>query len=310
MRLYLFLKILLVFIFVSACSAAQNITNILESKKAVNNFYKELDNKNYEEAALMFDTPEPLLTKKYSEIISSCGGVDDVSFVYSEPVESELDKIKHSVYVRYKGDCKPENIVVVAHKVDDHWRLSTGKNTNIWSDHRFDSVKAVINREYPFLQNGDLIFQRGDSLISSVILHMKEGSVFSHVGIFFADNSGNEFVIESTPERNGVSITNLKLFLNYSKKNSVYRIKNILDIEADRVVLEAKKLLGAGFDSEMIISDDAKIYCTELVFKAIKNSGVSPVDDIEFVYIRVYREKILLPDSLAHWGRAQFMFDL
>jgi hypothetical protein len=127
------------------------------------------------------------------------------------------------------------------------------------------------------IQNGDLIFRRGLSTESQIVIITDRKSRFSHVGIICIEN-GIPFVIHAVPVENKgepdfIKKEKLTEFLNPKKASefAIYRsdfskeIKNQAAINAFQFF--ENKLT---FDDKYDFTSDDQMYCTELVLKAFQ----------------------------------------
>jgi len=125
----------------------------------------------------------------------------------------------------------------------------------------------------PHLQDGDIICRLGDRMWSSFVRHLSTADKrFSHVGIVRI-RDGNVSVINAeclvSGRSESVNKVTLPEFLEVARAVGVYRA-NFIDgsVISDNAV----KYLGRPFDWKFNHEDDSAIYCTELVYVAIKQS--------------------------------------
>jgi len=126
----------------------------------------------------------------------------------------------------------------------------------------------------PYLKDGDVICRLGDKLWSSFVKNMSpDDRRFSHLGIVRVRNGSvsvinAECLLREREER--VNEVSLPEFLKVAKAVGVYRANFI----NGTVISEgAARYLGRPFDWKFDSSDDAEIYCTELLHAAIKNAA-------------------------------------
>lgn len=157
------------------------------------------------------------------------------------------------------------------------------------------------------VQNGDLIFRRGRSIESQIVLLSDGNSDYSHVGIIYIKNK-EPFVIHSVPAKNGeeselIKMEGVEEFLSKDKATrfAVFRLADSLINIAARASEFAYDcyLKKYYFDNQYDLLSDKKLYCTELIWKAYKNAGVDIVQnrlhDINFFVIN---RKIIMPSSI------------
>ncbi|RLA06854.1 MAG: hypothetical protein DRQ51_08005 [Gammaproteobacteria bacterium] len=118
-------------------------------------------------------------------------------------------------------------------------------------------------------RNGDIIFQSsGDGQISRMIEYATK-SWYSHSGLVVKKNN-NWFVREAVGP---VKDTPLKKWQARGKNKwiDVYRLKKEYQKHIPAMIKNSAKYLGRPYDKKYKF-DDKKIYCSELIFKAYKDS--------------------------------------
>jgi hypothetical protein len=146
--------------------------------------------------------------------------------------------------------------------------------------------------------SGDIIFRRGRSLVSRVVLSVDGGSEYSHVGLISVID-GQVWVLHAVPseepeQRGGVIAEPLSVFLSPDKATAagLYRPR-----EAGAAIAEkaAWRFVHAHipFDSGFDLSTPNELYCTEMVWRAYREAGIdlAPPDPDR-------KEKYLLPSRL------------
>lgn len=139
--------------------------------------------------------------------------------------------------------------------------------------------------EVGLLQPGDIILRRGHGLVSDLIASvLTEEYDVSHCGII-AESSGALWVIHSVSsnvsEADGMQAHRLQEFVGQSKPGSV--IVSRLRTGADRggIARHAMELLRrrVPFDHGFDLEDSTSIYCSELVWRIIRDDyGVDVFD--------------------------------
>jgi hypothetical protein len=123
----------------------------------------------------------------------------------------------------------------------------------------------------PYLQDGDIILRMSDGQWSSIFSdYSLTDKRFSHLGIVRMRDDNIIMInsVGSIANKNmGVSELSLEYFLKVAKSIAIYRIKS-----ADSTVISdtAVKYIGCPFDFDFDLNDDSKIYCTELLYVALK----------------------------------------
>ena len=157
------------------------------------------------------------------------------------------------------------------------------------------------------LQTGDIIFRRGRSLVSQLVLSADGRSNYSHVGMIKMIE-GRPFVAHVTTDDPPGSpdiarIEPLDRFLSDDRAVSaaVYRIKDSARPVAGRAVDIALSFVEerVPFDGEMDLRTTDKLYCTEMVWRAFREAGLDLVNGkFDRLAIPFGKEVYLLPSSL------------
>jgi len=137
------------------------------------------------------------------------------------------------------------------------------------------------------LRSGDIIFRKGNSLISQMVLLADGNSPYSHTGIIKIIY-GKVFVIHSVPaeelgEEDIVKIEPIKDFLRSDRASAiaVYRLNSkddSLGVSASDYAYDFQKKK-IHFDSSFDLKDDKRLYCTELVWKAYLKAGTDLIEN-------------------------------
>lgn len=143
-------------------------------------------------------------------------------------------------------------------------------------EHFFSTYK-LSSSEIAQLKDGDIILRHGFGMVSDLIVStMNEEYDISHCAILVKDRNGFNVihsVSQSLSDFDGVQSQSLNRFISDSKENSiiVVRYKGNSDslISGSAKYYLNKKI---PFDNDFDIKDSSKIYCTELIWKVIKDS--------------------------------------
>jgi cell wall-associated NlpC family hydrolase len=136
-------------------------------------------------------------------------------------------------------------------------------------------VVAVAARAAPpvdeaTLQTGDLVFQTSESAQSGAIREAQRGHPATHVGIVVKDGARVRVLEAVGP----VKFTPLADFARRGGGQvAVYRDPRLDDATRAAVVAAAMKDLGRPYDP-FFTDDDARIYCSELVWRAWRAAGL------------------------------------
>ena len=142
------------------------------------------------------------------------------------------------------------------------------------------STYTLSYKEINLIHNGDIILRHGYGMASDIIVKtLNEQYDISHCAIVCKDSNQINVihsVSQSLSDFDGVQTQTLKRFITDSKENSVIvvRYKNPLysdnSLIAERAAYYLSKKIP--FDNDFDIQDSSKIYCTELIWRAIKDS--------------------------------------
>jgi hypothetical protein len=146
-------------------------------------------------------------------------------------------------------------------------------------EHSF-SKYYLSKDEIGLLQNGDIILRHGYGMASDIIVQsLNEKYDISHCAVLTKEE--NQFnvihsVSQSLSDFDGVQTQSLNRFINDSKINSliIVRYKNPTHTDNALIAEKAKYYLlkKLPFDNDFNIEDSTKIYCTELIWRVIKDS--------------------------------------
>lgn len=157
------------------------------------------------------------------------------------------------------------------------------------------------------LKDGDVIFRRGTSFISNMVLMADEKSIYSHTGIIKIIE-GIYCVIHSVHaeelgEKDITKIESLTDFLIRDRATAVaiYRLNlenNTISIGAANIANNFAKQ-NVPFDSDFNLKDDSRLYCTELVWKSYLFAGIDLVDNtFDNIDIPLSKGPYILPGTL------------
>ena len=78
-----------------------------------------------------------------------------------------------------------------------------------------------------------------------------------------------------------------------------YRIRGASGRTRDRIRQYAFAQLGKRFDSAFSLADDSRMYCTELVLKALAAGGIDAASTVPRIRVMLIAEPVALPDHLT-----------
>ena len=157
------------------------------------------------------------------------------------------------------------------------------------------------------LKDGDVVFRRGTSFVSNMVLMADENSPYSHTGIIKTIDTAY-YVIHSVPaekfdEKDVTKIESLTNFLIRDRATAIaiYRLNfenDIIPIRAANIAdVFAKQNIP--FDSDFNLKDDSRLYCTELVWKSYLLAGIDLVDNaFDNLDIPLSKGPYILPGTL------------
>jgi uncharacterized protein YycO len=167
------------------------------------------------------------------------------------------------------------------------------------------------------LYNGDLIFRRGRSIESQIVLLADRNSIYSHVGMVHIEEV-EPFVVHSVPAENGdekefIKMEKVEDFLSKEKaaRFAVFRLKEgfgDISQSASEFVYDFF-LKNYRFDNQYDLLSDKNLYCTELIWKAYQKAGVDLVQNrlysINFI---VVNKKMILPSSIIESNHLKLIY--
>jgi hypothetical protein len=166
---------------------------------------------------------------------------------------------------------------------------------------------SVLDLKSVELRNGDMIFRRGISIESQIVLMSDRECEYSHVGmIYFLE--GKPSVIHSVPADSGddkeyIKLEPLEKFLAKDKASrfALYRLRSKVKDEPQKACEYAydcyrKKY---SFDNDYDLKSNSKLYCTELIWKAYKQAGIDLVENrIKSIDFLMINKKMIMPGSI------------
>ncbi len=167
--------------------------------------------------------------------------------------------------------------------------------------------KSVLVLSKLNLQNGDLIFRRGTSIESHIVLLTDQNSEYSHIGMIYKIN-GELFVIHTVPKENDADPGYIKLesideFLSDGKATRV-AIYRLTQNSSEKVNIASSYAYNCyfkkfRFDNNYDLVTDIQLYCTELIWKAYMKAGIdlvcSRLRNISFI---ITNKIMIMPSSI------------
>jgi hypothetical protein len=151
----------------------------------------------------------------------------------------------------------------------------------------------------PYLKDGDIILRLGDGPLSNGFRNMSlTDKRFSHLGIVRIKD-GNISIINSlgyiTKKKRGVEVNTVEGLLFGAKAVGVFRANFI---EGSKISDKAVEYVNYPFDWDFDISDDSKIYCTELLYAVLKSYGLE--NYLKTYYLEKLFRDIVPVDSISN----------
>lgn len=168
------------------------------------------------------------------------------------------------------------------------------------------------------LKTGDIIFRRGTSFVSIIVLNLDNRSPYSHTGIIKL--VGDEILVvhavpgEEAGEKDKTKIDPLNKFLRKDRATAiaVYRfVEDAMIPEKASEFAYEHGLIGTEFDGTFDLSDDSKLYCTELIWKSYLQSGVDLIDgDFDELDLPLAKGYYILPGTLLNSKKLKQIYSI
>ena len=139
------------------------------------------------------------------------------------------------------------------------------------------------------LETGDLIFRRGQSIASRLVLLADTLSVYSHVGLVLMDGS-EPLVVHVVPAEtaNDLALVRVEPLVSFIgvKRASAISVRRLDHARAGHYASRAGAAAsayarkGLSFDGSFDLQSKERLYCTELVWRAYLEAGIDLVDGV------------------------------
>jgi Permuted papain-like amidase enzyme, YaeF/YiiX, C92 family len=133
------------------------------------------------------------------------------------------------------------------------------------------------------LRSGDIIFRRGPSIESGVVMAMDRAANFSHAGIVLRERDGT-FVIHVVTGEGGPDTIKVEPIHDYLRSDRAiaaiaYRVVDENPSLTSRAVESAREYVARAvpFDGDFDLASDDALYCTELVWRVYQKAGIDLV---------------------------------
>lgn len=160
------------------------------------------------------------------------------------------------------------------------------------------------NRDYNYINEGDILFRRGSSLTSRAVLLLDNEGIYSHIGIAVKVNDKMmvAHAIPSDDEHDYVKVEEINEF--FKPSNAVQGCVSRMSLNQSQKIKLNNKALSIveskiPFDHDYDTASQDKLYCTEYiweVFKAI-DKDIS-CGKRQFVHVRFTKSEAILPSHI------------
>lgn len=174
------------------------------------------------------------------------------------------------------------------------------------------STPSVASRDLLFqrkLRSGDLVFRKGRSMVSNLVMMSDPHGSYSHVGIVVVENR-KVMVVHITPGENATPNTpdvikkeSLHTFFGEDKATAGCAMRCTKARTAEKKISQRTyELLNRElcFDSNYNLEDTTKMYCTELIWNIYKSAGINLVNNhISIINLPLLKGPVILPSDVA-----------
>lgn len=146
------------------------------------------------------------------------------------------------------------------------------------------------------LKTGDLVFCVGQSLKSDLVRTASQSdAVYSHVGFVVCRNGNGPQMVHMSADADAIMCESFEDYILTSRSTalSFYRIPSLKDTVRLHTILDSLIAGKTPFDRQFDFKDSGKLYCTELVIKAVDAVGCD-------VFRNVSLEGFVCPDDLLN----------
>ncbi|MFI3277322.1 MAG: YiiX/YebB-like N1pC/P60 family cysteine hydrolase [Rikenellaceae bacterium] len=170
--------------------------------------------------------------------------------------------------------------------------------------------RQATKRNIPIeLRDGDVAFRRGMGLTSNIILITNRSGHYSHVGMVKSVNN-KWCVIHEVPyegeseEDDKIYCEEIEEFFNTIKASSgaIYRLEGLDSSQIATVCNYTLKHLECNtpFDHDYDLSDDSKLYCSELAWRSYMQIGIdiSNGSRTDVRTLKINSEQIIFPADI------------
>jgi len=157
---------------------------------------------------------------------------------------------------------------------------------------QYKNLSAIV-------EDGDIILRLGDRIWSQFF---RDVSVtdrrFSHMGIIRVVNDEITVVHAEGDIGGGIDFVNeipLKEFIEVARTIGIYRSNTI---DGNLISSLALEYLGVPFDWQFDMTDDSKIYCTELLYIILKR--LAPEIKLDTIFVNILQREIIPLEAISN----------
>lgn len=147
------------------------------------------------------------------------------------------------------------------------------------------------------VETGDLVFSVGESVKSDIVRFFGDDPdcEYSHVGIIIKDADNKSYsIVHMSSDLGVIASQRIEDFVKTadSSRLGFHRFRKMIDKNRIAVIVDSLVVMNKQFDNAFNMKDDTDYYCTEFVYKVLRDAGSEIYNDIKF-------DRDLFPDVLA-----------
>lgn len=175
-------------------------------------------------------------------------------------------------------------------------------------------VKAGYNFNQELLCTGDIVFRRGNSFVSNVVLTADKSGEYSHIGILI-QYGGEIMVAHAVPGEDKEE------FLKAEKVDTFFESKKALigcvcrfslsNTQRDILNTKAIHLINSKilFDHQYNTSDSTKMYCTEFVWNVYRSLGLDISLGVRSnINLGFVKSDVIFPSQIYHHPQLEIIY--
>lgn len=166
-------------------------------------------------------------------------------------------------------------------------------------------AEARLSAEGILFRSGDVLFLRGNGLLTQAVLAVDDASAYSHVGLVHQVGSTSLLVHaspgDSLAETTRIRVEPIERVFAESRAAVLYRPRPPFREIGARAAAIAHRYVDEGrtFDAGFCLDTERELYCTELVWRAYREAGLDLAggrfDDLS---LPLFHEPCILPSRL------------